>query len=54
MPIQTGYYWPIYDYPDEPDDFYTKGREECLVGSEEEEDEEYQEYLDGKRPDPRD
>jgi hypothetical protein len=34
MPIQTGYYWPIYDYPDEPDDFYTSGRKECLVGGE--------------------
>lgn len=40
----------VSDYPDEPDDYYTRGREDELVDC----DEEYEEYLKGERQDPRD
>jgi hypothetical protein len=39
----------VSDYPDEPDDYYTRGRED----EDEEENDKYLLYLKGERQDPR-
>jgi hypothetical protein len=39
----------VSDYPDEPDDYYTRGREDELVDCGEEENDEYLLYLKGER-----